>query len=261
MKIGSIGYSHSHDKTFVMDRPHGTGAWLFLIIKTPALFEINGVMQNVRENSFVVLSPQTPCRYTALDDRYTDDWLYLSAEEDNAGFFSRLEIPINKPVYLGNVQELSQIMHILTYEHYSAENYHEEIEGRYLEIMFMKIARIIKNGKYQASRPFLEKNASLTHIRTRIFTQPETVESVERLAEETGMSLSGFQHSYKKLFGVSVKNDIVSGRLERSKRLLTATSLTLDKIAEQCGYASALTFIRQFKARFRKTPTEYRKGD
>lgn len=260
MKIGSIGYNHSHDKTFVMDRPSGTGAWLFLIIKTTALFEINGVRHTVKENSFIVLSPQTPCRYTGLDDRYTDDWLYLSAEEDNAGFFSSLDIPVNKPIYLGNVQELSQIMHILTYEHYSAEIYHEDIERHYLDILFMKISRLIKNSEYQTSRLLMEKNASLTHMRTRIFTQPETVESVEFLAREAGMSLSGFQHSYKKLFGVSVKSDIVSGRLERSKRLLTATNLTLDKIAEQCGYASTLTFMRQFKARFGKTPTEYRKG-
>lgn len=260
MKIGSIGYNHSHDKTFVMDRPSGTGAWLFLIIKTTARFEINGEMHNVKENSAIVLSPKTPCRYRALDDIYTDDWIYLSAEDNNAEYFNSLEIPIDKPIYIGNVQEVSQIMHILTYEHYSAENYHEDIERHYLDILFMKIARVIKNGEYQNSRLFMDKNASLTHVRTKIFTQPETVESVEQLAEESGMSLSGFQHSYKKLFGVSVKCDIVSGRLERSKHLLTATNLTLDKIAEQCGFASTLTFMRQFKARHGKTPTEYRKG-
>ena len=80
MKIGSIGYNHVHDmkyENFVMDRPKGPGAVLLLLIKTPAVFKIGGVQYQVKENSFILMSADTPCYYTAQEDVYTDDWVYF----------------------------------------------------------------------------------------------------------------------------------------------------------------------------------------
>ncbi|MBP1559751.1 MAG: hypothetical protein J6C96_00695 [Oscillospiraceae bacterium] len=63
MKLGTIGYNYTHSSDFVMDRPNGTGCWHMLVIKTPAQFTIKGKEFSVRENSFVVISPDAPCRY------------------------------------------------------------------------------------------------------------------------------------------------------------------------------------------------------
>lgn len=90
---------------------------------------------------------------------------------------------------------------------------------------------------------------------------PETVSGVDMLADEVGMSRSGFQHLYKKMFGVSIMQDIIRGRIERSKRLLVSTDLTVAEIAERCGYGSAFAFMRQFKEKCGVTPTEYRKSN
>ena len=54
MKIGSIGYNYSHSDNFVMDRPAGNGCRLFLIIKEPSIFIIDGTEHKVKENSFVM---------------------------------------------------------------------------------------------------------------------------------------------------------------------------------------------------------------
>lgn len=260
MKIGSIGYNHSHDRSFIMDRQSGPGAWLFLLIKTSAMFEINGERQNVKPDSFIIISPHTPCMYTALEDRYTDDWFYFSSDEQDSEYFEKLNIPIDRIVHLGNIEELSQIMHIITYEHYSSEPFHDEVEQHYLEILVLKLSRLINNKTHISTPSFISKNAALTHIRTQIFTQPETIGNIDSLAKAAGMSRSGFQHLYKKLFGVSVMNDVISGRIERAKRLLTSTSLTVEEIAQSCGYSCAFALIRQFRSRCGKTPTEYRKG-
>ena len=73
------------------------------------------------------------------------------------------------------------------------------------------------------------------------------------------MSRSGFQHLYKKMFGVSVTGDVISGRLERAKRLLSSTDLTVSEIASRCGYSNEFNFMRQFKDRVGRTPTQYRR--
>lgn len=259
MKIGSIGYNYSHDADFVMDRPRGVGCCLFLLIKTPACFEIAGKEFTVRENSFVLLSPETPCRYQARFEEYTDDWMYFEPDPAELSRLEELSVPMNEIVYLGDIQELSHIMHILAYEHYSADAHHEDIESRYLDILFLKLSRILQSGSSARAGLSAEKSIRFTQLRTRIFTMPETVGDVEDLAKEAGMSKSGFQHLYKKLYGVNVMNDVINGRIERAKRLLSSTTLTVREIAERCGYSNEYNFMRQFKSRTGQTPSGYRR--
>lgn len=38
MEIGTIGYNHSHNSEFVMDRPNGIGCPLLLLIKNSCVF-------------------------------------------------------------------------------------------------------------------------------------------------------------------------------------------------------------------------------
>lgn len=259
MKLGTIGYNYSHDSGFVMDRPNGPGSWLMLVVKTPALFELMGKKHSVRENSLVIISPDTPCRYRAAGDTYTDDWIYFSADEAAVGRFDELDIPINEPVYLGDAEAISHIIHILAYEHYSAEPFHSEIEEHYTEILLLTISRVIRSGAHISSKMFIEKNHRMTQLRTVIHTEPERVMSIDDMAASVNMSRSGFQHLYKKMFGVSVINDVISGRVERAKRLLSSTDLTVAEIASKCGYSTEYNFMRQFKSRTGKTPTGYRK--
>lgn len=259
MKLGTIGYNYSHDADFVMDRPNGPGCWLMLIIKTPALFELNGKSYNVRANSFVMITPETPCKYRAAEETYTDDWIYFSADEADRRRFEELNIPLNEPVFLGDVETISHIVHILAFEHYGAEPFHSEIESHYGEILLYTVSRVIRSGMHISSKMFIEKNHRMTQLRTIIHTEPDRVMSIDEMAESVNMSRSGFQHLYKKMFGVSVINDLISARVERAKRLLSSTDLTVAEIAVKCGYSSEYNFMRRFKDRTGKTPTEYRK--
>lgn len=260
MTIGSIGYNYAHDGDFLMDRPNGIGCPLFLLIKTSAVFVIAGKEYRVRKNSFVLFTADTPCRYGPAEDGYTDDWMYFELTAEDVEKLRALGIPFNEVMYLGNIEELSQIMHIMAYEHYSAELHHEEIEQQYIEILFLKLSRIIRSASFSSSDAIVEKNYRFTQLRAQIFTAPDLIPDVSGMAQMMNMSRSGFQHMYKKMFGVSVMTDVINGRLDRAKRLLSATNLTIKEIAEKCGYVSEYNFMRQFKSRIGKTPSEYRKS-
>ena len=259
MKIGSIGYNYSHGADFVIDRPDGWGAWLFLLIKSHAIFELNGKISEVKKNSFIIFSPDMPCKYRAAEDVYTDDWAYFSADASDAEKFSRLGIAVNEVVYIGNTDELSQLMHVMAYEFYSAAAYKDEIMEYYTNILLLKLSRIIQSGVGGSSSDLAEKNHRFTQLRTLIFASPENFSDIDKMASEAGMSRSGFQHLYKKMFGVSVMTDVISGRIDRAKRLLSSTNLTVKEIAERCGYNNEYNFMRQFKEKTGRTPTEYRK--
>ncbi len=260
MEIDIIGYDYSHGTDFEINRPEGLGCWLILLIKSPALFTIDGKSVNVRPNSFIALSPDIPYKYHGTDDIYTDDWVHFNADDNDLRYFEKLHIPINVPVYLGDISELSALINIITYEHYSGEDYSHEIERYYIEIFLLKLSRMIKTESSSSSHAYAERNRRMSQLRTVIITQPEKTMSVDEMAESMKMSRSGFQHLYKKLFGVSVIKDITRGRMDRAKRLLSSTTLTVGEISFKCGYTSEYGFMRMFKEQCGMTPTEYRKS-
>ncbi|MBQ8513789.1 MAG: AraC family transcriptional regulator [Ruminococcus sp.] len=258
MKIGTIGYNYSHDKSFIMDRPLGVGAYLILLIKEPSIFEINGVSRRVKKNSFVFLSPDTPCKYCADGEIYTDDWIYVSLDENDLTRLTELGIPLDEVVYLGRLDELSRLVHILAFEHYSHDPLQEEIEAHYTEILLLKLSSLIRSNTQERSYSLAEKNYRFTQLRNKIYTMPEAITNVDDMAAEMNMSRSNFQHLYKKIFGVSVMQDIMSSRTAYAKQLLSASDMSIRMVAEKCGYSSEYSFMRQFKKLTGQTPSEYR---
>lgn len=259
MVIGSIGYNYTHGPEFVMDRPNGPGCWLFLIVKTPAYFEIGGKKHKVKKNSVVIFTPYMSCYYRAQFNEYTDDWIYFTLDDGDEERIDSLGIRMDEPIQLKNTDELSRLVHEMTYERYTSGMYNEEIGRRYMDILFFKLANQVNSPADIYSGAVSEKNYRFTQLRTTFYTDPLAVTDIDTMARELGMSRSGFQHLYKKIFGVSVMTDVINGRLDRATRLLSSTNLTVKEIAEKCGYVSEYNFMRQFKTRFGKTPTEYRK--
>ena len=246
-------------ENFVMDRPKGSGAPLLLFIKTPSLFWINGEEFAVKENSIVFFKADTPCKYTADGDCYTDDLIYFDMTDEDFNYLKGLGIPFDTVVYIGSIDELSQLVHILAFEHYSADRFHSEIEQEYIRLLFLKLARAIRlNSRTSSKQQLSEKNYRMTQLRSEIYTFPERAGDVDEMAKQLGMSRSGFQHLYRKMFGTSVINDVIAGRIQQAQRLLAATNLTVKEIAARCGYSNEYSFMRQFKQRCGKTPTEYR---
>lgn len=259
MNVGSIGYNHSHDADFVMDCPQGPGCWLFLHIRTPAKFNVCGIEYKVKKESAIILAPNTPCRYSGDGGKYADDWIYFGMSDDERAKLESCGIVFNKPLYLGAIHDLSHTIHRITFEHYSSEVFHNEIEEKYFEILFIKLARAFVAESSSGELPSNEKGAVMAELRSSIYRDPITFSNVKFIAEHINMSCSGLQHLYKRLFGVNVSSDIINSRITRAKELLVSTNLTLDKIAEGAGYSCTYSFLRQFKDKCGCTPTEYRR--
>lgn len=259
LQIGSIGYNHSHGNDFCTDRPAGPGAWLFLLVKSSALFTINGIDHDVSPGTAVLISPSTPCSYRAAGGGYTDDWFFFGMTDDDLNALKDMGIEPDKPLFLGDVTELSSIIYTMTFEFYSASKYHDDVVKLYTEILFKLISRMALRDDLE-SCVSVPRREELSYLRARIYREPGELPGVSVLAEQTGMSVSSLEHLYKKAFGVSVMQDIVNSRIDYAKRLLLSTKMTVAEVAEKCGYASGFGFMKQFKARTGMTPTEYRGG-
>lgn len=90
---------------------------------------------------------------------------------------------------------------------------------------------------------------------------PQIDRSIPDISRELGISKSHLQRLYKELFSASIKDDIITSRINYAMQLLVHTELRVHEIAEQCGYNNETHFMRQFKGKCGITALQYRKDN
>lgn len=121
---------------------------------------------------------------------------------------------------------------------------------------------------YSAAARSRETNYLSTDTRARIlgarsrilreFTSPDLTVAV--LAVEARMSEAHFRAGFKELFGSAPSVYINECRIARAKELLLLNYLSLEEIAESCGFSSASYLCRVFKKHTGQTTAQYRQG-
>lgn len=83
---------------------------------------------------------------------------------------------------------------------------------------------------------------------------------VKELERKTGLSRRSLERRMEKLLGRSPKEEITRVQIERAKRLLIETDLSVAAIAEKCGYSQPKYFSQVFHAKVGTSPGAYRKS-
>lgn len=78
------------------------------------------------------------------------------------------------------------------------------------------------------------------------------------LAERVNLSERQFRRRFSRLFSETPTRYIERVRAETAGNWLLTDGLTVDRVAQLCGYQSADTFRRAFERQFGVTPSEYR---
>lgn len=84
--------------------------------------------------------------------------------------------------------------------------------------------------------------------------------SLNILADEFHLSSQYISQLFKSEIGVNFLAYLTSIRMERVKKLLLATSLSIGEISEKCGYADYRVFTKAFKKEEGSTPSQYRRN-
>ena len=83
--------------------------------------------------------------------------------------------------------------------------------------------------------------------------------SIDRLAARAHMSRRTFVRAFRSTTGTTPSAWIRIRRLDAARRLLETTDLSVDQVAADCGFGSAVTLRQNFATAFSTTPTEYRR--
>jgi len=256
MKFSKVGYRAVSGKNLCIDRPRGTGDYTFMLIRTGAVFVINGERIVTKPGSFVLFRKGSPQYYTALEEQYIDDFFRFDLNDEELDDLVVKQIPFDTPTAIGDITQLSEIIMQMYQEMYSVNPLREQTLELYFKLFMLKLAEKLN---YSALCIHSSHYQSLSDLRTRIYRHPSQYNSVSQMAAELNLSESHFQHLYKQIFNVSVITDVINSRIKYAQLLLSATDDSIAEISEKCGYKNDVHFIKQFKKNVGVTPTGYRK--
>lgn len=83
--------------------------------------------------------------------------------------------------------------------------------------------------------------------------------SIDMLAERAAMSRRNFTRHFRLATGTSVKQWLLNQRLIHAQRLLETGDTSIEHVAHESGFGTALSLRQHFKAALRTSPSDYRK--
>lgn len=92
-----------------------------------------------------------------------------------------------------------------------------------------------------------------------IWQQSHRPMTIDGLAKQLPVTRRSLERRFRAAVGHAIHDEIVRCRLERAKRLLVATDLSLKEVASASGFSNADTLGRAFRRAERITPVEYRR--
>ena len=137
----------------------------------------------------------------------------------------------------------------------------EPMDDSEIEKVVYETVQALHDKKNAAESNYIDYKEQIYRLRRNLISQPQKDWDIDAAAYDIGISRSHLQRRYKQIFGVTVKDDIISARIKRAMQLLTNTDMRIQEIAEQCGYNNESHFMRQFKEKCGMTAIQYRKNN
>ena len=149
----------------------------------------------------------------------------------------------------------------LLHEFYSGDDYFREACANYLELLFVYLLR--QGGEYHDRpapaghrREAVSMMAVLKHIQTNYKTT-----SLHETAALFHYEPSYLGKQIKLHTGKNYSRLVSDLRMADAKRLLRNSDLTVEKVAEACGYQSLVHFSRSFRKCFGASPSAWRRSE
>ena len=255
MNIKSLGYDSVYEKDYICSFMPEKDSYMLLFAKSRFTACFAGYETECPENTIILYDDSAEIKFYS-DGFFIFDWIIFSIENENE--FAEADVIFNHPVLFSDSEIIAQLMRNITEEYYSAGGRRIKMLNLLLKTVIIKAFDDcnIRETVRQTADPYY---SALVELREKIYRNPQKKWNVDLMAADVNMSRSYFQHIYKEFFGVSCMSDVISGKIEKAKEILSETACTVSQVAAMCGYDNEEHFMRQFKKTVGLTPTAYRR--
>ncbi len=254
MELHTIGINIRHGGNFCIDRPHGSGDYLLIVLKTNAFLTINGQEIMVSPDSCILYKKDSKQLYRTCGKTYVNHYIHFDCFEED--FITQKGIPFDTPFFLPNPIEIEDLLKMISREKISSSISKAENIDLLLKLLLLKISDSVSDSNVQSDNT--QHREELTALRAEIYSNAGQYTSIKELAKKMNQSISHFQMIYHTQFGISCYDDLLTAKVMSAQHYLSSTALSIKEIALLCGYEHDTCFMRIFKKRTGLTPTQFR---
>ena len=240
----SVPHTHNHTE-------------LFYIVGGKGQFLIEDRTFPVNVNNLVIINPNVIHTEASLNAQPLEyivlgiEGIELATTENSNGQFCILD-------HFESV-EISGCLRNILREMEQRNTGYKDICQAYMEILIIRLMRSTSLA-VPAEPQVTSGNRQCAAVRRYIdlhFKEPLTL---EQLAEDAHMNKFYLSHAFKREYGVSPINYMITKRIEESKYLLAETDLSMSQIAQLLGFSSLSYFSQVFRRTQSLSPMEYRQS-
>lgn len=240
----SVPHTHNHTE-------------LFYIVGGNGQFLIEDQLYPVHPGNLVIINPNVIHTEVSLNAQPLEyivlgiDGIEIASRETSNGKYNILD-------YFESVEVSSCLRNILREMEQKNTGY-KDICQAYMEILIIRLMRSIDLTSATNPQPGAG-NRQCAAVKRYIEMHFKEALTLEHLAEEAHMNKFYLSHTFKKEYGVSPINYMISRRIEESKYLLAETDLSLSQIAQLLGFSSLSYFSQVFRRTQSVSPKEFRQS-
>jgi len=254
LKINRLGVDNTQKSDFCHCREGGSGDYLFVLFKSPAVVMVNGKFEPVNYGDCILFGRSDLQHYKPTEGEFVHDYIHFEFENQyEESVFGIL--PQRTVIRLRLPELLSEVLQKISQNFYSAFPYKTEVLNHLGQVFLF----YLKQEAEQEPKWENMHEQGFVELRADIYNQPQYPWSIEEMSKRMHMSSPHMQMLYKRIFKVSCMRDVIRSRIELAKRLLLNSRLRVEEISFACGYHNVEHFIRQFKKEVGMSPMQYRK--
>ena len=246
-------YNRSNPDHDMINRPSGSGDYLFLYFITPMKVQLGTETLVTRKNAFLLYTPGEAQIYQAVK-RFQNSFVHFTC--DDGHFLAKYDLPANRIVYLPDPEAMNTLLRSIYMESVLKQDYFPEQVSLLMHQLFILFSRQLHTYPNDSGIS-VDLYDHFHKARIEILTHINREWNSDSMAALTNLGVSQFYNYYKLFFNRSPKSELLDARLERAKYLLSVEALPVGQAAAQAGFTNLSHFTRYFKKECGMTPSEY----
>ena len=257
--VPRAGVSVVHDQHFCINRPQGSGDFLFLHFQTPIQIRSAAGLNEAPAGSCMLYAPGFHQWYRGVNAGFRHHWCHFGGESA-AAMVERFRIPVNTTLHLGGLDFVPALISDMRRERLSSDPFASAARALLVGELLVNLSRRCQQpNSILLSPQQREIREKFIALRQRMHNELQHRWSVNEMAAQVHLSESRFATLFTNFFSVSPTEDLIRARIDKARLLLNNTTLAVKQVAVQSGFANLHYFSRLFHRRVGCAPREYQR--
>ena len=255
LKIYFCGYSY-HTQGYYSQHKSGFPGYLFRL-QTEGFCEVvvKGKRRTLEKGDLLIIQPGDYYELLVEAGQSSADY-HLSCKGDWVDeWWERSAKPTISKIDLDE-KTMALWRHLSVEERRPSSEENKELSEYLLRALCLSLERAVNETAPSFNRPY-----TVTRMMRFIEEHATTSFKVEEVAKHAGLSVSRSVHLFKSSVGKTMIEYALEVRLSAAMERMKYTTMTLEQIAEDCGFGSYPYFHRVFQKKYGIAPGAYRRQD